>query len=258
MITAGVDAGNKYTRVVILKDNRILAKGKVLSGFNQKKAAEDAFNQALKKAGLKETDLSHITATGAGRTEVAFANSDITDVSAAARGAKFACPGAGFVVDVGAEEIRAVKVDRNGRVIDFAVNDQCAAGTGSFVEAMSRALEVSVEQMGELSLQSTKKVPMNAQCAVFAESEVISLIHAKTAGEDIARAVLDAVADRITSLIRRVGVEKDLVLIGGMANNPGFVKSMEDSLGMKVVLPDGPDFIGALGAAVIAAERSVR
>jgi len=257
MITAGVDAGNKYTRTVVLKDGRVLATGKVLSGFDQKKAAEESLGQALKETGLKKADLSYIVATGAGKAEVAFANSDITDVSAAARGAKFSCSTARVVVDVGAEEVRVAKVDQNGRVVDFAVNDQCAAGTGSFVEAMSRALEVSVEQMGALALQSTRTVPMNAQCAVFAESEVISLIHANTAREDIARAVLDAMAGRVISLVRRVGAEKDVVLTGGMANNPGFVKSMENGLAMKVVLPAGPDFIGALGAAATAAEKAV-
>lgn len=255
MITAGVDVGNKYTRAVILKDGQVLSKGEVMSGFYQKKAADDSFNQALKEAGLKKEDVQFVMATGAGKAEVTFANGDITDVGAATKGAKFVCPTAGFVVDVGAEEGRAAKIDKNGRVVDFAVNEKCAAGTGSFVEAMSRALEIPVEQMGELALQSTKAVPMNAQCAVFAESEVVSLIHAKTAKMDIAKAVHDAMASRIISMVRRVGMEKDLVIIGGMANNPGFVKSMEDGLEMRVVLPAEPNFVGAMGAAVAAAEK---
>lgn len=255
MITAGVDVGNKHARAVILKDGQVLSKGEVLSGFDQKKAAGEAFNQALKEAGLQKEDIQFVMATGAGKAEVTFANGDITDVGAATKGAKFICPSAGFVVDIGAEEGRAAKIDRNGRVVDFAVNEKCAAGAGSFVEAMSRALEIPVEQMGELSLQSTRAVPMNAQCAVFAESEVVSLIHAKTSKMDIARAVHDAMASRIISMVRRVGVEKDLVLIGGMANNPGFVKSMEDGLEMKVVIPGDPNFAGALGAAAAAVEK---
>ncbi len=257
MITAGVDAGNKYTRVVILKDGQVLAKGEVVSGFNQQKAADDSFNLALQEAGLSKENVNYVIATGAGKTEVAFSNSNITDLTAATKGAKFICPTARFVVDVGAEESRVAKIDKDGRVVDFAVNEKCAAGAGSFVEAMSRALEIPIEQMGELSLQSTKTVQINAQCAVFAESEVVSLIHANTAKKDIANAVNDAMASRIMSMVRRVGVEKDLVIIGGMANNRGFVKSMEDGLEMKVVLPAEPNFVGALGAAVVAAEKAL-
>lgn len=256
MITAGVDVGNKFTRVVILKDGDILSKGEVISGFDLKKAADDSFGQALKGAGLKIDDIQFVMATGSGKEEVIFANGSITDVGAATRGAKFICPTAGAVVDVGAEEGRAARIDHNGRVMDFAVSDKCAAGAGSFVEAMSRALGISVEEMGGLSLQSTKAVPMNAQCAVFAESEVVSLIHARTAKADIAKAVHDAIAGRIISMVRRVGVEKDLVIIGGMAKNPGFVRSMEEGLEMKVVIPDDPEFVGAIGAAVAAVEKA--
>ncbi|MCL2336454.1 MAG: acyl-CoA dehydratase activase [Firmicutes bacterium] len=243
---------------MILQDGLVLAAAKVPSGFDQQKAAAESFTQALRKAALQKTAVSYIVATGAGKTEVPFADSVLTDVSAAAKGAKCSCPTARTVVDVGAENVRVAKIDQYGRVLDFAVNDQCAALTGSFVEVMSRALEVTVEEMGVLALQSTKIVPMNAQCAVFAESEVVSLIHANTTIADIARAVLDAMAGRVISLVRRIGAEADLVLTGGMANSPGFVKSMAEGLAMQVVLPEAADFIGALGAAAIAAAKAAR
>jgi benzoyl-CoA reductase subunit D len=156
-------------------------------------------------------------------------------------------------VDVGAEEGRAIRVDDNGKVVDFAVNERCAAGAGAFTEAMARALEIPLEEIGPLSLTSTKAVPMNAQCAVFAESEVVSLIHQKTEKQDIARAVHDAMASRITSMARRVGVEPQVVLIGGVARNPGFVDALQRDLELELLVPDDPDFVSALGAALLAA-----
>jgi benzoyl-CoA reductase subunit D len=140
-------------------------------------------------------------------------------------------------------------VSPDGRVLDFAMNEKCAAGTGSFVETMSRALEVSVDEMSKITLQSTQSIPMNAQCAVFGESEVVSLIHQKTPKPDIARAVMNAIAGRIASLARIVGLEKDVVMVGGMAKNAGFVDCLKKNIEMDVRVPEDPDYIGALGAA---------
>ena len=139
-------------------------------------------------------------------------------------------------------------------VMDFALNEKCAAGAGAFTEAMSRALEVSVEELGQMSLRSEKATPMNAQCAVFAESEVVSLLHNKTPKEDISRAVHDAIASRIVSLARKVGFEPDVVFIGGVAHNAGFVDSLERALECKVTIPEHPEYVGAYGAALAAAE----
>ncbi len=143
-----------------------------------------------------------------------------------------------------------------GKITDFAVNEKCASGAGSFVEMISSALEVSLEEMGQLSLKSAKSVPINAQCAVFAESEVISLIHARTPKEDISRAVLEALASRISSLARRAGLKQKVILIGGLAKNPGFVRALENDLGTEILLPDHPEFVSALGAALVAEEKA--
>lgn len=256
MITAGIDVGNKYVKVVILIDGEIAARGHSYSGFDRKKAAEDALSQALTAAGLRKEEIQQITATGAGKAEVAFANSTVTDVGAAARGALKLFPEARTVVDIGAEEGRALKMDEKGKVIDFAINDKCAAGAGSFVEAMARALEVPLEEMGPLSLEATKSVPMNAQCAVFAESEVVSLIHLKHTKADIAKSIHDAMASRISSMVRRIGLQKEMVMIGGVAKNVGFVKLLEKDLETKILLPEShPEFVSALGAAAAAAEK---
>jgi benzoyl-CoA reductase subunit D len=160
------------------------------------------------------------------------------------------------VIDVGAEEGRTVRCDDRGKALDFAFNEKCAAGAGTFAEGMARALQVTLEELGPLSLQSTQAVQMNAQCAVFAESEVVTLIHDKTPREDIARAVLDAVASRIISMVRKVGFEKDVVLIGGMARNPGFVEAMKRGLEMEIHVPDDCEYVGALGAALAASEQA--
>jgi benzoyl-CoA reductase subunit D len=156
---------------------------------------------------------------------------------------------------VGAEEGRAIKCDEQGKVQDFAINEKCAAGAGSFTEAMARALEVPLDDFGKISLQSSKTIPMNAQCAVFAESEVVSLVHSKTPKADIARAVHDAIASRIVSMVRRVGINKDVALVGGVSNNPGFVDSLNRALEVEVIVPKDAEYIGALGAALVAGER---
>jgi benzoyl-CoA reductase subunit D len=250
MITAGIDCGSKTTKVVILKDGKIAGWSLLLSGFDQEATVRETFALALKKAELKESDVKRVIATGAGMKEVPFADDTITEVGADARGAIFLFPKARTVIDVGAEEGRAIRIDQNGKVIDFATNEKCAAGAGAFTEAMARALEVELEEFGRLSLKSNKAVPMNAQCTVFAESEVVSLIHAKTPKQDIARAIHDAIADRITSMVRRVGIEEDVILIGGVAKNVGFVDAMKRDLKVDLFIPKEPELVSALGAAL--------
>lgn len=254
MITAGIDIGAKNVKVVVVRNGEVVGRSDVLGGFEQAEAAEEALKEALEQAGLNREDVEKIGATGVGRKVVEFADKSVTEVGAAAKGASYLIPSARTVIDVGAEEGRGIKVTPEGKVFDFAVNERCAAGAGSFIEAMARALEITVEEMGSLSLHSTKSVPMNAQCAVFAESEVVSLVHAKTSKEDIARAVTDAIASRITSMVRRVGVEKDVVLIGGLANSVGFINSMKETLNMDVLVPEQPSYVGAIGAAILVAE----
>jgi predicted CoA-substrate-specific enzyme activase len=253
MITAGVDVGAKNVKVVIQEDGKIMGKSLVPAGLDMKAAITEAFDSALKEAGVTRDKVEKVFATGAGRKEVTDADESYTEVGADAAGAIYLYGNARTVIDVGAEEGRAVKVDDRGKVVDFAINERCAAGAGAFTEAMARALEVPLTELGPLSLTSTKAVPMNAQCAVFAESEVVSLIHAKTSKPDIARAVHDAMATRITSMARRVGVEPDIVVIGGVARNPGFVDSLKNDLEAELIIPEDPDYIGAFGAALLAA-----
>ncbi len=254
MITAGIDMGSKTIKVVILRDEEILGKSIALAGFENREAAETAFTAALADAGIGADDVERVVATGAGRSNAPYAEREISEVASDARAAVNLYPAARTVIDVGAEEGRAIRCTEEGKVLDFALNEKCAAGAGAFTEAMSRALEVEIEALGQMSLASTQAIPMNAQCAVFAESEVVSLLHAKVAKADIARAVHDAIASRIVSLARKIGFQPDVVLIGGVAHNIGFVDSLQRALECEVVIPEDPEYIGAYGAALAAAQ----
>jgi len=249
MIVAGIDVGGKNLHIVVQKDGQILGRASGPTGIEKAKAVEQLYDEVLKKAGITRKDVERVVATGSSAKRVAFANGSIPDAAADARGVNKLVPSARTVIDVGAEEGRAIKLSSEGRVLDFAINGKCAAGTGTFVEAMSRALEVSVDEISKITFQSTQSLSINAQCAVFGESEVVSLIHQKTPKADIARAVMNAIAGRVASVARIVGLEKDVVMIGGMAKNAGFVDSLKKSIDMNVVVPEDPDYMGARGAA---------
>lgn len=255
MIVAGIDSGAKNTKTVIMKDGEIIGKGAVLGGFDQVAANNASIEAALKDARILKDDVAIWAGTGSGKNSIENAFI-VNDIKAMAKGGNFFFPKARTVTDVGAEEGRAVKADENGNVIDFALNEKCAAGAGIFVEAMARALEVSIEEMGLLCLQSEKSIPMNAQCPIFAESEVIGLIHAKTSKPDISRAIHDAIASRVVSMIRRIGVNEDVVLMGGMGYNPGFKEVMERDLGVSVFIPEQPEYGMAVGAAIVGASEA--
>lgn len=250
MISAGIDMGAQAIKVVIVDGKKVLARTKEATGFEPVESAQKALNAAIKEAGISRKDIKKIIATGAGRKTLTFADSNVTEVSADARGAVFLVPSARTVIDLGAEEARGISCDAEGRVIDFAKNDKCAAGSGAFVESMARALEVKVPELISLSLKSTKEAPINATCAVFAESEVVSLIHSKIDKADIAHAVHDGIGSRVCSMVRRLPIEKDIVLIGGVANNAAMVEVIKKHLGSEVTVPENPQFVSALGAAL--------
>jgi predicted CoA-substrate-specific enzyme activase len=257
MITAGIDVGSKNIQIVVLNGGDVAARVSVASGFDQEDSARQGIEQAAAAAGVQVDAMAVIVATGVGRKAIPFAHHQVTEVAADARGAFMLFPEARTVIDVGADEARAIRIDGSGKVLDFAVNEKCAAGAGAFVEAMSRALEVSLQKFGEISLESTESIPMNAQCTVFAESEVVSLIHANASQKDIARSVHDAMAGRVSAMARRAGLENEVVIAGGVAYNMGFVKALKDTLGVgELHVLSEPEYVGAYGAALIAAERA--
>jgi benzoyl-CoA reductase subunit D len=254
-ITVGIDMGIQTVKVVVLKDGAVAARAKTASGFEPAKAAEQAFDEALKAAQASKEEVTHILATGSGMDMAPNANGNVSMMGADARAGVFLFPSARTVIDVGAEEARAVKCDERGIMQDFVVNERCAAGAGAFIEAMARALEVKMEDMGPLSLKAERASPINASCVIFGESDVVSLIHRQESKPEIARAVFDAMADRVSSMVHRLGINPDVVLVGGVAKDVGFIESLKRKLGLNILVPENPEYVGALGAALIAAGR---
>jgi benzoyl-CoA reductase subunit D len=255
VITAGIDMGTQSVKVVILKNGEIASRTQVFSGFYPTKAAEQAFDEALKKAKLSLADVNYVAATGSGMEMAPYAKSTISMMGADAKAGVYLFPKARTIIDVGAEEARAVTCDENGIMINFVVNERCAAGAGTFIEAMTRALEVKLEEMGPLSLKAERASPINATCVIFGESDVVTLIHRQESKPEIARAIYDAMADRITSMVHRLGLNPEVVLVGGVAKDVGFVASLKRKLGINILIPDHPEFAGALGAALSATSR---
>jgi benzoyl-CoA reductase subunit D len=259
MMTAGIDCGAKNTKTVIMKDGTIIGKSVVPTGFDQSRAVEACLAMALQQADIGRRNIDRIMATGSGKDAVKIADASVNEVKAMSKGAFYFFPSARTVADVGAEEGRAVRLDAKGNPMDFAINEKCAAGAGAFIEAMARALEASVDEMGLLSLQSVQEIPMNAQCAIFAESEVVGLIHANIPKPDISKAIHDSIAGRIVSIIRRIGIHEDVILIGGLARNPGFRSSLTRQLQVsRIHSPEDPEFGAAVGAALAAADALYR
>lgn len=250
-----MDLGTQRVKAVVLKDGAVVGRAQAFSGFDPTKAAEDSVNEALKQANLKLTDIQHFAATGTAMEMAPFQHTTVSMMSADAKAGVFLIPAARTIIDIGAEEARAVKCDERGIMANFVVNERCAAGAGAFIEAMARALEIKLEDMGPLSLKAERASPINASCVIFGESDVVSLIHRQESKPEICRAVFDAMADRVSSMIHRLGINPDVVLVGGVAKDVGFIASLNRKLGLTVKIPDFPDYVGALGAALIAVGR---
>ncbi len=256
MITAGIDCGAKNTKTVVMRDGLIIGLGVVLTGFDQSVAVRQSLEMALLNAGVSRKHLSCIAGTGSGAKAVSEADVMVNEIKAMAEAGNYFFPSGRTIADLGAEEARTARIGEKVTIVDFAINDKCAAGTGSFIEAMGRALETPLEKMGELALLSDNSIPMNAQCTIFAESEVVGLIHAKTPREDISKAIHDSLASRIASMIRRVGMHPDMVMMGGVAYNRGLVSAVQRELGIETILiPEKPEYGAATGAAVVAANK---
>jgi benzoyl-CoA reductase subunit D len=252
MLKLGIDIGAQNVKVAVVDDGSVLALAGMPTGFDQLASAEAAIELAIGRARIDRQRLEKISITGVGKKSAPnITTNEINEIASAAAGARFFFPSVRTIIDAGAEEVRAVSLDSDGKIRDFAVNEKCAAGAGSFTEAMAKALEMPIEEFAKISLQSNRKIPMNAQCAIFAESEVVSLIHSGATRGDIARAVHDAIAERISAVARRVGVEKDIVVIGGMAKNIGFVDALKRILETDILVPPNPEYVSAIGSVIL-------
>ena len=258
MLSAGVDIGSLATKAVILDadSGRMLAGVRLRSSATPRETGREALQQALAQADLEFESLQAIVATGYGRDTLDFAHSSVTEITCAARGAHMLCPEVRTVVDIGGQDSKAISVDAEGFPLDFALNDRCAAGTGRFLEVMAQALETDVDGLEGLALEAEEIAPIARTCTVFAESEVVGLLAAGTDRREMAAGLSHAVALRISGLVMQVGVEPPVMLIGGVAMNAAIARDLGDVLRTKLVVPEEPQLVVAIGAAVVAAERA--
>jgi predicted CoA-substrate-specific enzyme activase len=255
---AGVDIGSTMTKVVLTdKAGNLLSFIKGPTGAEHRQLANEVMRQALEEAGLRIGDISYIVATGYGRLNVPFADCQITELSCHARGVSSLFPRARTAIDIGGQDAKCMKID-NGRLADFVMNDKCAAGTGRFLEVTASALGIRLEDMGDISLKAARKIPISNLCTIFAQQEVVALLSRGEKVENILAGLHDALASRVAALARRLGIEPDLVLTGGVAKNIGMVKAMKESLGCEIFVPEEPLLTGALGAAILAKETYMR
>jgi predicted CoA-substrate-specific enzyme activase len=252
MIVAGMDIGSITTETVILQDNQILASIILPTGANSRRAADRSLAAALEQARIGQEDLTAIVTTGYGRASFSPASKRITEITCHARGAYYVHPKTRTVIDIGGQDSKVIRLDGQGRNVDFQMNDKCAAGTGRFLEVMAHALEVKVEDLGRISLSASRTIKISSMCTVFAESEVVSLIADNQPKEVIIQGLHDAIADRILGMVNRVGIEEEVTLTGGVAKNQGVVRALEGRLGVKLFIPPEPQIVGALGAALLA------
>ena len=249
---AGIDVGSRMTRCVIMdRDERILARTATITGAFLAQAAETAFQKALDEAGLTRDDIIYVASTGWGRYQVPFRDIQITDITCHARGAITLNPSVRTVIDIGAQNTRAMRVEPSGRVKAFRMNNRCAAGAGRFLERTAMALEISLDEMGPLSLRSKNPETISSICAVMAESEVINLVSYEARLEDILAGVHRSLVERIVSLVRQVGVEPVVMLTGGVARNVGMVHTLREVLELDLDVSPLAEYCGAIGAAVL-------
>nr|HID59489.1 2-hydroxyglutaryl-CoA dehydratase [Desulfobacterales bacterium] len=252
MYFVGIDVGLYSVKSVLVDEERILLSRGVVSEEEGSKAAYRVFQEILKEGNIPEDEIASIVSTGMGRKEVAFANEKRTDQVCIARGAYYLFPSARTVLDTGAGGCRAMKLGDHGKLIDFSSNSKCAGGTGSFLEAAARVLQLDVEGIDSLALKAGSVSRVSSYCAVFAESEIISNIHRGFSKESICAGICESIAQRMHDVLRRVRIEKEVVLCGGVATNGTVVKMFEAELDFPVLVPKDPLMVGALGAAIIA------
>lgn len=257
MITAGIDAGAENTKALIFKDEKVVAYSLIPQGLDVALlVAERALSEAAKIAKISLSNIDYLVSTGVSGEQLPFCQEYASESAACARGVSWLIPQVDTAIDIGADKCLVVKC-QHGRPFRTARNDRCAAGTSRFLRIAAKPLGVDVEQMGRLALRSQVEIEIDSVCAVFAESEIISLIHQKQRPEDIARAVFRGLASRIYTLLIKVGFEKNLVIVGGIAHNVGFIRALEEKVGSKILIPANPMMTGALGAALIAHEKGM-
>jgi predicted CoA-substrate-specific enzyme activase len=256
MNTIGIDIGSLTTKVVVLGEEGIRASAITESGDEAEASARRAVSDALARIGLSLGEDAYMVSTGVGGKSISFSQQQKAITTCLARGTSRLLPEARMVIDMGAESCTVVKLNQRGRVDDWATHDKCAAGTGMFLQQMARLMQIPMEEMSTLSQNATGRADITSTCAVFAESDVISHVHRDppTPKEDIAAGIYYSVATRIVSLCKRVGIAREVSVAGGVALNGGLVDTLSREMGFGVLVPEGPQTLAALGAAMLARE----
>ena len=250
---AGIDIGSTMTKVAIVSDGRLVKSIISRSSPEHRKLANLVMQEALSQSGLKFEDIEYVVSTGYGRMNVPFADRQVTEITCHARGISSFMPSVRTVIDVGGQDSKAMRIEA-GRVVDFVMNDKCAAGSGRFIEVMAEALNVKLEDIGPLSLTSRNEITISSTCVVFAEQEIMSRLAEGITIADLAAAIHRSLATRIYSMASRIKIKPDIALTGGGAKNIGLISALEEKSGYKMVIPDEPLMTGAIGAALIAEE----
>ncbi len=258
MLTAGINIGAENLEVVILREEQLLGYSVIPAGWDANIALDKAFNEAIQRSNIKRGEIEKAGISATCDVNIGFPTVYFSDLICSSRGAVWAFPSARTVVDIGAENNSVLSCDATGKLLSSTKGSGCAAGTGAFLEEIASLLELRVEDLGQLSRLSKKQILMSSACVVFAESEVISMVHQGHTKEDIIQAVNDSVTNRTLSLFQVVGVKKDVVFIGGVARNIGIVNSLNKKLGLNVMVPEEPSIITAVGAALLAQQTKDR
>ncbi len=254
----GIDVGSGYSKAVVLEDGKIRSFAVIPSGGNYREAGAAAAKAALDKIGITRVEIARTVAAGYGGNMVEFADDTSTDISCHAIGIHHLFPSVKTVMDVGAQYSRAIRLDNEGRIANFIMNEKCAGGSGKFLQVAARILHINVSEIGELSLKAQKPVEFTTGCAVFAESEAVSRISEGASPADILAGIHNAMASKIVTLAMRVGLDPDYAVTGGGAMDIGLVNSLGLEIEAKLFVPDNPRITAALGAALIALEQSKR
>ncbi|MBA4396828.1 MAG: 2-hydroxyglutaryl-CoA dehydratase [Syntrophus sp. (in: bacteria)] len=255
---AGIDLGSTMTKVVIVdQEGKTRAALIGPTGAEHRRLANKVMVDALARAELAFDDLSYVVATGYGRINVPFADRQITELTCHAKGIASLFPGVRTAIDIGGQDAKGLKI-RNDKLVDFVMNDRCAAGTGRFLDVLVGTLGLRIEELGEISLKATQKLPISSICTVFAQMEIMGWLSQGTPLPDIVAGLHDAIANRVVKMAKKLKIEPEVVFTGGVAKNIGVVNALQEQLGLKVSVPPEPLLTGALGAALLGREMALK
>ena len=256
-VTAGLDLGSTYVKCVVMRDDQVMGHAIHPTGPDHDATAEATLAEALGMAGLRKEDVEYIVSTGYGRRVASKADSTVSEISANASGTRWVGREMGVrtIIDIGGQDTKVIALDDDLQITNFQMNDKCAAGTGRFLEVLARVLEIPLDELGPVSLTSSNPVSITTTCLVFAKSEVATLITEGYAKKDIVAGIHKAVARRLASMAKKVGVREAVFFDGGPARNVGMIRALEAELGVKLAVPDLPQTVTATGAALLAQER---